>query len=72
VRWWPCCCPGLSGWPADALLVAGALVWLGGLYYMLVVPGWQPGAPRRSRLGRLAAFAGAAALIVAGLVLALA
>lgn len=32
------------------LLVLGALVWIGGLYYMIVIPGWQPG--RRSYGGR--------------------
>jgi hypothetical protein len=64
--------PRLSGWQADSVLVVAALVWLAGLYYVLVVPGWQPGAPRRSRLGRLAAFAGAAGLILLGLLLALA
>src|SRR5687767_6192196 len=25
------------------LLVVGTLVWIGGLYYMIVIPGWQPG-----------------------------
>lgn len=28
---------------AKVLMSMGTLVWIGGLYYMIVVPGWQPG-----------------------------
>ena len=43
--------PNLPGAAGKALLVAGALAFVAGLYYMVVAPGWQPG--RASRLGRL-------------------
>lgn len=42
--------PHLSSALRKGLLVLGALVWIGGLYYMIVIPGWQPG--RRSYGGR--------------------
>ena len=28
-------------------VVAGAVVWIAGAFYMIVIPGWQPGNPRR-------------------------
>lgn len=34
--------PHLSIALRKGLLVLGTLVWLGGLYYMIVIPGWQP------------------------------
>jgi len=47
------------------VLVVGALVWIGGLYYMMVVPGWRPGdSPGRGRFWRLTAF-----FVVSGLLI---
>lgn len=54
--------PHLSIALRKGLLVLGALVWLGGLYYMIVIPGWQPGRRSGGRAWRLALF-----LLVAGL-----
>lgn len=54
--------PHLSIALRKGLLVLGALVWLGGLYYMIVIPGWQPGRRSGGRAWRLGLF-----LLVAGL-----
>ena len=51
------------------LVVVGALVWIGGLYYMIVVPGWQPGNPppsRWRRLWKLLVFIGIAGFLIVG------
>lgn len=32
------------------LLIMGALVWIAGSYYMLIIPGWQPETYTKSRL----------------------
>lgn len=29
------------GW-GKVLMIAGTLIWIGGLYYMIVIPGWLP------------------------------
>ncbi len=29
--------------PGKVLMVAWALTWIGGLYYIIIVPGWSPG-----------------------------
>jgi hypothetical protein len=54
--------PHLSIALRKGLLVLGALVWLGGLYYMIVIPGWQPGrcsyGGRAWRLGLFVLLAG--------------
>lgn len=34
---------------AKILLVIGALVWIAGSYYMLIIPGWQPESYSRLR-----------------------
>ena len=54
--------PHLSIALRKGLLVLGTLVWLGGLYYMIVIPGWQPGRCSYSRAWRLGLF-----LLLAGL-----
>lgn len=43
--------PNLPSALGKGLLVVGTLVWIGGLYYMIVIPGWQPG--NRSSLRRV-------------------
>jgi hypothetical protein len=56
--------PKLPGLPGKVLVAAGALVWIGGLFYMIVMPGWQPGnAPRLRRPWSLLVFLGLALLI---------
>jgi len=35
--------PKLPGMAGKVLVVVGALVWIVGFYYLIVVPGWQPG-----------------------------
>lgn len=35
--------------PGKALMVVGTLIWIGGLYYMFLAPGWQPGGQSRLR-----------------------
>jgi hypothetical protein len=54
--------PHLSIALRKGLLVLGTLVWLGGLYYMIVIPGWQPGRRSYGRAWRLGLF-----LLIAGL-----
>lgn len=54
--------PHLSIALRKGLLVLGTLVWIGGLYYMIVIPGWQPGRRFYGRAWRLGLF-----LLVAGL-----
>ena len=39
--------PRLPVMLGKALVVVCALVWIGGIFYMLVLPGWQPGAAER-------------------------
>lgn len=34
---------------AKILLVIGALIWIAGSYYMLIIPGWQPDTSSRLR-----------------------
>lgn len=47
------------------LMVAGLLAWIGGLYYVIVVPGWRQGSsPRIARFWWLAIF-----LVVSGLLI---
>ena len=49
-----------------ALVVVGAVVWIGGLYYMIVIPGLRPGHENPSRwrqLWRLTMFLGIAGLL---------
>ena len=61
--------PMLPGWPGKLVLVIGALVWLRGLHYMLLTPGWLPGAtPGPGRIVRLAVFLVLATLICLGVV----
>ena len=43
--------PNLPSALGKGVLVVGALVWIGGLYYMIVIPGWQPG--NRSHMRRV-------------------
>lgn len=45
--------PNLPDMAGKVVLVIVALVWITGLYYMIVVPGWQPGAEVPSRLGKV-------------------
>jgi hypothetical protein len=55
--------PRLPAVFAKILVVVVTLVWIGGLYYMIVIPGWRPGNPSRiSRVWRLTQF-----LVLAGL-----
>ncbi|MCX7258513.1 MAG: hypothetical protein NTZ64_17850 [Polaromonas sp.] len=54
--------PHLSSALRKGLLVLGTLVWIGGLYYMIVIPGWQPGRRSGGRAWRLGLF-----LLLAGL-----
>jgi hypothetical protein len=54
--------PHLSIALRKGLLVLGTLVWLGGLYYMIVIPGWQPERRSYGRAWRLGLF-----LLIAGL-----
>ena len=62
--------PDLVG---KALISMGALVWIGGCFYILVIPGWQPGSTRRlSKPWNLIVFLGITlviCLITAGLLL---
>lgn len=52
---------------AKALVIAGAVIASGALYYMIVVPGWLPErAAGMGRMGRLATFLALALLLVAG------
>jgi hypothetical protein len=66
--------PHLSIALRKGLLVLGTLVWLGGLYYMIVIPGWQPGersdAGRAWRLGLFVLLAGLCSFGVGAYVLA--
>jgi len=66
--------PHLSIALRKGLLVLGTLVWIGGLYYMIVIPGWQPGERSdRSRVWRLGLFvllAGLCSFVVGAYVLA--
>lgn len=39
------------------LVVVGAIVFIGGFYYMIVIPGWQPNASRLGLIGKLTIFA---------------
>lgn len=56
--------PRLSGWQANSVLVIAAGIWLAGLYYLLILPGWQPGQSHRFPRGRMVVFAVAAALVL--------
>ena len=59
--------PMLPDWLGKLVLVIGALVWLWGLHYMLLTPGWLPGAtPGPGRIVRLAVFLVLATLICLG------
>lgn len=61
--------PMLPDWLGKLVLVIGALVWLRGLHYMLLTPGWLPGAtPGPGRIVRVAVFLVMAALICLGVV----
>jgi hypothetical protein len=56
--------PKLSVVPAKVLVVIGTLIWIGGLYYMIVIPGWRPNNTSHSpRWWRLAKFFAIAALL---------
>lgn len=51
------------------LLIIGASIWIGGIYYMILIPGWQPG--KRLPLPytlRLLLFLGIATLLLATVV----
>jgi len=41
--------PGLPVMLGKVLVSVGAIVWIGGLFYMLVVPGWHAGSTPRLR-----------------------
>lgn len=56
--------PRLSPGPASVAVLVGAGVVLFCLYYMIVVPGWRPGAVPMGRAKRLALFGGACLLVV--------
>lgn len=59
--------PTLPGWAGKLALSIGALVWIWGLHYMLLTPGWLPGAvPGPGRLVRLAVFLALVVLICLG------
>ncbi len=59
--------PVLPGWLGKLVLVFAALVWLRGLHYMLLTPGWLPGAtPGPGRIVRLAVFLVLTTLICLG------
>lgn len=61
----------LPSWARVALLIAVAVVWIFGLYYMLLAPGWQPlGQARPNRPLRLASFLILTTLIVLAVALA--
>ncbi len=52
--------PNVSPLVGKILVVVAALIWIGGLYYMIVTPGWLPGQGQPSRLvRRKIAFVGA-------------
>ena len=41
--------PNLPDLAGKVVLVVVALVWIAGLYYMIVIPGWRPGSGNPSR-----------------------
>lgn len=52
---------------AKVLVVAGAVIASGALYYLLVAPGWLPERPAgMGRMARLATFLAVALLLLAG------
>ena len=44
--------PNLPDMAGKIVVIVVALIWIAGLYYMIVIPGWQPGAETPSRLGK--------------------
>lgn len=61
--------PRLPGILGKTLVCLGAVVWIGGLFYMLVMPGWQGGAtPRLRRPWNLVVFHVISATILAAVI----
>ena len=58
--------PVLPGWAAQVMLGFAGLVWMGGLYYMWWMPGWQPGNVQSRRPNRWRMLIGIALLILIG------
>ncbi len=56
----------LPTWAAQILLGCAGLVWMAGLYYMWVMPGWQPGNSPSRRPNRGRVWIGLALLILIG------
>jgi hypothetical protein len=59
--------PMVSAIAGKALVIVAALIGIGGLYYMFVVPGWLPGQEpySRSLWGKVAFVAAAVAIVAA-------
>jgi predicted membrane channel-forming protein YqfA (hemolysin III family) len=45
--------PNLPDMAGKIVVIVVALIWIAGLYYMIVIPGWQPGAESPSRSGKV-------------------
>ncbi len=46
------------------LVVIGAIIFIAGFYYMIVIPGWQPNTPKLGRIGKLTIFSIISLLII--------
>jgi 4-hydroxybenzoate polyprenyltransferase len=44
--------PNLPDLAGKVVIVVVALIWIAGLYYMIIIPGWQPGRGNPSRVGQ--------------------
>jgi hypothetical protein len=61
--------PRLPGILGKALVCLGAVVWIGGLFYMLVLPGWLGGAtPRLRGPWKLVVFIAVSVTIIAAVI----
>lgn len=58
--------PVLPEWATKVMLGLAGLVWMGGLYYMWMIPGWQPGNIHSRRPNRWRVLIGIALLILIG------